>query len=397
MVNNTRKDSASSHKGFRDILQSKNIQSAVKKINGLGDKTKSMFQSRSDASKAEAKDYSMGERQVGPYGYEKINIEDDGGEIFIFKRPDKMSFDDMDFTPYRMEVGDECGSTDPVPACIDVQPEGPVQASGKITSLDDLYAGHSAPREIKVSTAVINDDGTTTEVDNNLADKLSSSEDIANVGSTPRMGLADDAVAGPAAEAPVEEVPATIAPVAEAGETAGEPAEQDVEADDNYDWFDIEDTEEPASIKVDEPVPMAPAEPVIEQAAAVAAVAAAVASAEQAPAAEAPSEVVAKVPEKIEIPETEVTGIMLDGDKASSGSETDAASVVSEELQAAETCSGATAVQPACNAMLSKEGDGNKYSDLKDPVVRRPRTMRFRNGVLCDNKEPKEELPRPLE
>ncbi len=115
----------------------------------------------------------------------------------------------------------------------------------------------------------------------------------------------------------------------------------------------------------------------------------------EAPVEEAPLEVTAKAPEKIEVPDTEISGLMMDGAKASSGSQTDAASVVKEELQTAQT--GAEVMEPKVSSIAGITEDGEGRRALSDPKVRRPRTMRFKNGVLCNNTEPQEELRRPLE
>ncbi len=449
MVNNTRNDSGGSRKSLKNFLQSKSFQTAEikKKINDFGDRTKNVFQSRSEGSKAESRDYSMGERQVGPYGFEKINISDDESEIFIFKRPDKMSFDEPDFIPYRMTGGRTCGRTDPVAV---VMPkvevpvaEAPVEAPARDTTFDELFSSSSAPKQIKVSSGVVGEDGKISVVGNSLFNKLKSGGSITNTGSVPHMDIMDDdnvaeepVIEAPVAEeavgdifttdaavetAPVGEIEASVeeapvmdipvveapaevpaeepvieAPVAEEPviEAAVEEAIDDVPVtesteaeDDDYSWLSFEEESDgEADIEAPiEPVIEAPIEPVIE---------APIEPVIEAPV-EAPVEVTAKAPEKIEVPETEISGLLMDGAKASSGSETDAASVAKEELQTAVT--GAEAIAPKASSIAGLSEDGEGRRALSDPKVRRPRTMRFKNGVLCNNTEPQEELPRPLE
>ncbi len=463
MVNNTRNDSGGSRKSLKSFLQSKSIQTAEikKKINDLGDRTKNMFQSRSDSSKAESEDYSMGERQVGPYGFEKINISDDESEIFIFKRPDKMSFDDLDFTPYRMNGGNTCGSTDPV-AVVTPKVEAPVsEAPARDTAFEEMFSStSSAPKQIKVNAGVVGEDGKISVASNNLFEKMKTGESITNTGSVPHMELLDDdpveepvtempaaeetvgeiftvasAAEASVIEAPAEEIPeeapemdvsvidapaevpveepvegsdVTEIPAAEepVTETIVEESVDDTPAmesadteDDDYSWLSFEDDAE-CEAAIEAPVEPAmeqveaPVEPVIE-AVAVGAVVESIVQQTEAPVEEAPLEVTAKAPEKIEVPDTEISGLMMDGAKASSGSQTDAASVVKEELQTAQT--GAEVMEPKVSSIAGITEDGEGRRALSDPKVRRPRTMRFKNGVLCNNTEPQEELRRPLE
>ena len=464
MVNNTRNDSGGSRKSLKSFLQSKSIQTAEikKKINDFGDRTKNVFQSRSDSSKAESKDYSMGERQVGPYGFEKINISDDESEIFIFKRPDKMSFDDLDFTPYHMNGGNTCGSTDPV-AVVTPKVEVPVsEAPARDTAFEEMFSSStSAPKQIKVNAGVVGEDGKISVAsNNNLFEKMKTGESITNTGSVPHMELLDDdpveepvtempaaeetvgeiftvasAAEASVIEAPVEEIPeeapevdvsvidapaevpveepvegsdvmeipAAEEPVTETiveGSVDDTPVMESADAeDDDYSWLSFEDDAEC------EAVIEAPVEPAMEQTEApvapvaeaviVGAVAESIVQQTEAPVEEAPLEVTAKAPEKIEVPETEISGLMMDGAKASSGSQTDAASVVKEELQTAQT--GAEVMEPKASSIAGLTEDGEGRRALSDPKVRRPRTMRFKNGVLCNNTEPQEELRRPLE
>ena len=89
------------------------------------------------------------------------------------------------------------------------------------------------------------------------------------------------------------------------------------------------------------------------------------------------------------------------------GSEPSSDSAVSEDIAAApvkiETAETSAAVEPASTSrFVGLEEDGEAYPRLSDPVVKRPRTVRFRfnNGVLqnveSEKTEPKEELRGPL-
>ena len=119
---------------------------------------------------------------------------------------------------------------------------------------------------------------------------------------------------------------------------------------------------------------------------------------------EAPVEPVAVMAlPKIEITEPEgVTGLKVEGSEPSSGSEVNAAVVATEELESAVT--GAEAVVPERTAVrcTGLTEDGEALPPLSDPVIRRPRSVRFRfnNGVLqnvdSEKVEPREELRDPL-
>ncbi len=119
---------------------------------------------------------------------------------------------------------------------------------------------------------------------------------------------------------------------------------------------------------------------------------------------EAPVEPVAVMAlPKIEITEPEgVIGLKVEGSEPSSGSEVNAAVVATEELESAVT--GAEAVVPERTAVrcTGLTEDGEALPPLSDPVIRRPRSVRFRfsNGVLqnvdSEKVEPREELRDPL-
>ena len=66
------------------------------------------------------------------------------------------------------------------------------------------------------------------------------------------------------------------------------------------------------------------------------------------------------------------------------------------------TSTGSSGMSASTSRFVGLEEDGEAYPRLSDPVVKRPRTVRFRfnNGVLqnveSEKTEPKEELRGPL-
>ena len=102
-----------------------------------------------------------------------------------------------------------------------------------------------------------------------------------------------------------------------------------------------------------------------------------------------------------EAPIEPIVGLEMEGSEPSSDS------AVSEDIATApvkiETAETSAAVEPASTSrFVGLEEDGEAYPRLSDPVVKRPRTVRFRfnNGVLqnveSEKTEPKEELRGPL-
>ena len=119
---------------------------------------------------------------------------------------------------------------------------------------------------------------------------------------------------------------------------------------------------------------------------------------------EVPSEApvaVMTLPGLREAPIEPIAGLEMEGSEPSSDS------AVSEDIPVApvtiETAETSAAVEPASTSrFVGLEEDGEAYPRLSDPVVKRPRTVRFRfnNGVLqnveSEKTEPKEELRGPL-
>ena len=119
---------------------------------------------------------------------------------------------------------------------------------------------------------------------------------------------------------------------------------------------------------------------------------------------EVPSEApvaVMTLPGLREAPIEPIAGLEMEGSEPSSDS------AVSEDIPVApvtiETAETSAAVEPASTSrFVGLEEDGEALPRLSDPVVKRPRTVRFRfnNGVLqnveSEKTEPKEELRGPL-
>lgn len=240
MGNNSRSISGSSLKSIKDRFQAKPLQDDLKKgFKNLSDKTRSIFQGKAGTPRPAAKDYSVGERQLDPYGYEKINIADDGSDIFIFKRPDRLSFDDMDVVPVSA-AGGYVGILDPKPAEVEV----PSAASDDFfneDSLDEILSGKSSKMSIEISSGVVDDNGNISKVDhNNILNKIKGGyTDENKVSSIHRVEFMDD-VDEPE---PVEEAPVQ----AEAVEPVVEdviPAEEMLSVDDTIEECAVPQAEE---------------------------------------------------------------------------------------------------------------------------------------------------------
>ena len=98
-----------------------------------------------------------------------------------------------------------------------------------------------------------------------------------------------------------------------------------------------------------------------------------------------------------------IAGIEVEGAQPSSDSAIADTVPVREEVQAAVTSAEAESAPAATPRFNGLEEDGEGLPKLSDPVIRRPRTVRFRfsNGVLQnvesnEKSEPKEELRDPL-
>ncbi len=409
MVNNTRNDSGGSRKGLKGMFQSRSIPTAdiKKKITDLSGKTMNIFQSRPEASKEEPKDYVVGERRLDSYGYEKINAGEDASEIFIIKRSDRALFDDADFSVCKPMWQEPQAAAEPVP----VKTAAPGAPASDRRTLAEIIAGTSGQRKIEVSSGVFGQDSAPAEsatdctAGSNIISKVTSGYRGDNVSAKVSHVefMDDDAVAESVADAPanaaaeteavIEAVPEAVAefdptdivcPGMQAEGQAAEPELQAADAPpvegDDYEWIGLEELTSSAgeASLEEEEVPAA--------------------DAAEEPAEDAPADIITavpKAPEKIDV--AGIEGLQMDGARESDASSSEPGVAIVESLQTAETSGAAVEKQNPCMAALTPDGEGRKV--LSDPCVKRPRsrTMRFKNGQLCNNTEPQEELRRPLE
>ena len=520
-------DSNGSRKSLRNRLQS--MQSTdrtdAKKGQHLSDLTKnigntlqSIFSNKSDSSV-----YSKGVRELDNFGYEKYNLEDDGGEIFISKVPERAMFNDGEPIIVRATAGNFVGSSDNTTARFDVG-----EAEAKAEDMRNLFSnvprGTAVETEYHATVGEVTADGTvkprpidasflgrmkassaerqTAPAEDQTAPAPEASAQFLQIDEDVPVEVPDNSTEVPILkmeEAPVKEAASEPAPadngfsfldrvsrsrradfIIEPEEAEPEEAEVEEpveEAEDDYDWiFADEDQEEvmempaevpeigevaadvpediivapietpeevpvadvadeiivadvPAEVPeqvesysgfVEEPVEEAPAvglvevEPVIE-------------APEEVPVEDVPMEMPAEVPEAIAeaespaeatpaeepiavmtlpgIREVEplepIAGLEMEGSEPSSDSAvSDAIEATPAVMEAAVT--GAEAAPAPSTKFVGLEEDGEALPRLSDPVVKRPRTVRFRfsNGVLqnveSDKTEPKEELRDPL-
>ena len=460
MGNNSRSISGSSLKSIKDRFQARPLQDDLKKgIKNISDKTRSIFQGKAGTPKPVAKDYSVGERQLDPYGYEKINIADDGSDIFIFKRPDRLSFDDMDVVPMSA-TGDYVGTLDPKPAEVVV----PSAASGDFfneDSLDEILSGKSSKMTIEISSGVVDDNGNISKVDHsNILNKIKGGytnenkassihrvefmddveepesveeapvqaetiepvvEDVIPAEETLSVDMIEecavpqteesvpiveetvmDDMGSFEVEAPVEEMSAEDADVQEAEDI-------DVTADDFYSLIEADDESAEDMVEADlvDDIEEDVEENVAEDTEEIMRIASdepveVVAEAEAESSDDVDSvdvsdvaDVVSAELKSFEIPESDVITGLMMDGTKSSSVSEASVDTVVKEEVQVTETGASEVVQPVRHPNLTEDGEGRRT--LTDPKVRRPtRTMRFKNGVL-QNVEPQEELRRPLE
>ena len=519
-------DSNGSRKSLRNRLQSMQSSDRTEARKGqhlsditknIGNTLQSIFSSKSDSSV-----YSKGVRELDDFGYEKYNLEDDGGEIFISRVPEKAFFNDGEPVIVRATGGNFVGSSDNTAACFDVG-----EAEAKAEDMRNLFSnvprGTTVETEYHATVGEVTADGTVRPKpidpsflgrmkpvsnerrpvpDMEIAEEVSEAPqveparfitiddegtvevpDVAEEPDVPEITINE--VSEEAHEAPVEEPDHSfLAKVTRSPRTdfiidpeepeAEVPVADDVEesSDDDYDWiFADEDQDEIEEVPVEEPVtglmevqvdPMVeevqtetpieasvevseaeieevpaedvevPTEPMVEEVqtevpveepvvafreepeeTVVAEVPVEVteempieASATEVPAeepAEAPVEepvAVMSLPGTVEVAPLEpIEGIEMEGSAPSSESAVSDSVVEAPALhEAAVTDVDAESV----SKFVGLDEDGEALPRLSDPVVRRPRTVRFRfsNGVLQnvgpEKVEPKEELRDPL-
>ena len=483
--------SLKSLKGRLQTKQSFQADGIKKGFSHLSDMTKNMGATLQNmfAQKSDSSVYSKGVRELDDFGYEKYNIDDDGGEIFISRVPEKAMFNDGEPMLVRATGGNFVGSSDSTSARIEVDDHAVPQEEDISKLFGNVQRGTLAETEFHATVGKVTDEGTIepTPINNAFLSKMKSVP--VNDRAVHRIEFEDEVPEAPVAEdtkmfVQMEddgsaEVPEVVADELEVfheavPETVEEsPAEvsgsfldrmtrasnvevdrprveffvdteedaaievpeevTDESDDDDYSWIEVGESDgmpedvtaeipvEASEIDVDIPVedvaeaPVPEAVESIEEALEADEEVAEEIQVEIPVEAETVPEVIEAVEEapvepvavmalpKIEITEPEgVTGLKVEGSEPSSGSEVNAAVVATEELESAVT--GAEAVVPERTAVrcTGLTEDGEALPPLSDPVIRRPRSVRFRfnNGVLqnvdSEKVEPREELRDPL-
>ena len=428
-------DSNGSRKSLRNRLQS--MQSTdrtdAKKGQHLSDLTKnigntlqSIFSNKSDSSV-----YSKGVRELDNFGYEKYNLEDDGGEIFISKVPERAMFNDGEPIIVRATAGNFVGSSDNTTARFDVG-----EAEAKAEDMRNLFSnvprGTAVETEYHATVGEVTADGTvkprpidasflgrmkassaerqTAPAEDQTAPAPEASAQFLQIDEDVPVEVPDNSTEVPILkieEAPIEEAASEPAPAdngfsfldrvsrSRRADFIIEPEEAEVEepveeapveeAEDDYDWiFADEDQEEVMEMPAEVPEVIAEAE----------------SPAEAAPADEPIAVMTLPGIREVE-PLEPIAGLEMEGSEPSSDSAvSDAIEATPAVMEAAVT--GAEAAPAPSTKFVGLEEDGEALPRLSDPVVKRPRTVRFRfsNGVLqnveSDKTEPKEELRDPL-
>lgn len=141
-------DSSGSLKGLKKRLQTRQGSDTVKKsLNHFSDIKKNMEGALQNmfSGKSESSVYSKGVRELDDFGYEKYNLEDDGGEIFISKVPERAIFNDGEPIMVRATGGNFVGSADNTSVCFDVE-----EAQNKAEDVRSLFS--NVPRGTSVET-----------------------------------------------------------------------------------------------------------------------------------------------------------------------------------------------------------------------------------------------------
>ncbi len=432
-------------------MQSSNRADGIKKglnhINDLrkniGSTLQGMLSGKSDSSV-----YSKCLRKLDSYGYEKYNLDDDGREIFISKVPEKAFFNDGELLMVRATEGNFVGgSVESASTSIDIG-EAQVKVENPRSLFINVPQGSTIETEYRATVGEITADGTVKPrpLDSAFLGRIKSfnsserpatrimlenevpeleSEPVVEEASEeepPRFFQIDDDVETPVKvpiKEPVIEVPEIYIPVAAVAE---EPMIQEIVSEALVEKSVFEEPIIKESVfeelAIEEIAIEVPAEEIqVEKAL----VEEPIEQDAQVPAEHVVSEIsTEKIVEEVDIEKPvavmtlrnipvesmePIAGLEMEGSELSAGS-----SIV-EDISAfnmiAQTAETSAEMEPA--SIISRfnglEEDGEAYPPLSDPVVKRPRTVRFRfsNGVLQnvesnDNKsEPREELRGPLE
>lgn len=201
-------DSNGSFKGLKKRLQTRQGSDTVKRsLNHFSDIKKNMEGALQNmfSAKPESSVYSKGVRELDDFGYEKYNLEDDGGEIFISKVPEKAIFNDGEPIMVRATAGNFVGSADNTSAHFDVG-----EAQSKAEDIRSLFSnvprGTAVETEYRATVGEVTSEGTVKPrpIDNSFMGRLKTPASI-------DRGVQDDVVDDNTSEAPlVEAAPQTF-------------------------------------------------------------------------------------------------------------------------------------------------------------------------------------------
>ncbi len=395
----------------------------------MGSTLQGMFSGKSNSSV-----YSKSVRELDSYGYEKYNLDDNGGEIFISKVPEKAFFNDGKPLMIRATEGNFVGgSVETTSANIDI---GEVQTmfENPRSLFINVPQGSTIETEYRATVGEVTADGMVKPKPMNsaflgkmksfnsferpathivLEDKVPEVEPEPVVEEASKKEISKFFQIDDDVEMPVEEFVRHSfldrvfglrgrKPVEEF--FANDPVEESVveeafENKDDYDWISFDDEESQEEVFVEVPLE----EPIEQDAQVLAEHVVSEISAEEI---DVKEPVVVMTLRNIPVePLKPIAGLEIESSEPSAGS------AVTEDISAsnmiAQTTETSAEVELTSTTLRFNglEEDGEAYPPLSDPVVKRPRTVRFRfsNGILQnvesnDNKsEPMGELRDPLD
>ena len=202
-------NSGGSFKSLRNRLQTRpNKQSfqadGIKKgFSHISDVTKNMGATIQNmfATKSDASVYSKGVRELDNFGYEKYNIDDDGGEVFITRVPENAMFNDGEPILVRATAGNFVGSSDNTTARIELNDVQAPQEEDYSKFFGNVKRGTPQETEYHATVGKVNDDGSIEPTPTNLdfLNKVRSGSHNERV--APRMEIEDVPVEEPAVPA----------------------------------------------------------------------------------------------------------------------------------------------------------------------------------------------------
>ena len=202
-------NSGGSFKSLRNRLQTRpNKQSfqadGIKKgFSHISDVTKNMGATIQNmfATKSDASVYSKGVRELDNFGYEKYNIDDDGGEVFITRVPENAMFNDGEPILVRATAGNFVGSSDNTTARIELNDVQAPQEEDYSKFFGNVKRGTPQEMEYHATVGKVNDDGSIEPTPTNLdfLNKVRSGSHNERV--APRMEIEDVPVEEPAVPA----------------------------------------------------------------------------------------------------------------------------------------------------------------------------------------------------